>query len=80
MKIYYDIEIVTLLYQVSTEATQLGIYIYIYTHTHGTFLVVKKKVLTQKRLYPFSTWLPQAKRKLKDWFQKPWSLISIAAK
>lgn len=33
MKIYYDIEIVTLLYQVSTEATQLGVYIYIYIYT-----------------------------------------------
>lgn len=67
MKIYSDIEIVTLLYQVSTEATQLGVCIYIYTpYTHGTFLVVKRKVLTQKRLCPFSTWLSHAKRKLKD--------------
>lgn len=37
MKIYYDIEIVTLLYQVSTEATQLGVYTYIYPHTWNLF-------------------------------------------
>lgn len=37
MKIYSDIEIVTLLYQVSTEATQLGVYMCIYIYTLYTW-------------------------------------------
>lgn len=52
MKIYYDIEIVTLLYQVSTEATQLGIYIYIYPHTWNLFSG-KEKGFNPKKIISF---------------------------